>query len=139
MLSMIMGVEETGDNVIFKHACPTGTTCRPITFALANPKMETANRIAQNIMAAAAASGENVRGVRAVEIRDVGERNKESDVSVQPFAYYQELESLRSLGYSTRGKDELIDAGLPEQMVDCLLYTSPSPRDATLSRMPSSA
>ena len=23
--------------------------------------------------------------------------------------------------------------------VDCLLYTSPSPRDATLSRMPSSA
>ena len=28
---------------------------------------------------------------------------------------------------------------LPEQVVVCLLYTSPSPRDATLSRMPSSA
>ena len=27
----------------------------------------------------------------------------------------------------------------PEQSTDCLLYTSPSPRDATLSRMPSSA
>ena len=26
-----------------------------------------------------------------------------------------------------------------DQVVDCLLYTSPSPRDATLSRMPSSA
>ena len=26
-----------------------------------------------------------------------------------------------------------------EQVQDCLLYTSPSPRDATLSRMPSSA
>ena len=26
-----------------------------------------------------------------------------------------------------------------EEAVDCLLYTSPSPRDATLSRMPSSA
>ena len=25
------------------------------------------------------------------------------------------------------------------ELVDCLLYTSPSPRDATLSRMPSSA
>jgi len=25
------------------------------------------------------------------------------------------------------------------QLGDCLLYTSPSPRDATLSRMPSSA
>ena len=31
-------------------------------------------------------------------------------------------------------------AGLPAQRIDaCLLYTSPSPRDATLSRMPSSA
>ena len=27
----------------------------------------------------------------------------------------------------------------PEQVLVCLLYTSPSPRDATLSRMPSSA
>ena len=28
---------------------------------------------------------------------------------------------------------------LEDQGIDCLLYTSPSPRDATLSRMPSSA
>ena len=28
---------------------------------------------------------------------------------------------------------------LPTELYDCLLYTSPSPRDATLSRMPSSA
>ena len=27
----------------------------------------------------------------------------------------------------------------PELVITCLLYTSPSPRDATLSRMPSSA
>ena len=32
------------------------------------------------------------------------------------------------------------EASLPKTEVsDCLLYTSPSPRDATLSRMPSSA
>ena len=29
--------------------------------------------------------------------------------------------------------------GDTEKAIDCLLYTSPSPRDATLSRMPSSA
>ena len=29
--------------------------------------------------------------------------------------------------------------GKSSQLEDCLLYTSPSPRDATLSRMPSSA
>ena len=28
---------------------------------------------------------------------------------------------------------------LREELINCLLYTSPSPRDATLSRMPSSA
>ena len=29
--------------------------------------------------------------------------------------------------------------GVPKEFNTCLLYTSPSPRDATLSRMPSSA
>ena len=36
--------------------------------------------------------------------------------------------------------DKLAQGGLPEAQFNlCLLYTSPSPRDATLSRMPSSA
>ena len=35
---------------------------------------------------------------------------------------------------------DIIEAGFPiASPGDCLLYTSPSPRDATLSRMPSSA
>ena len=33
----------------------------------------------------------------------------------------------------------LIDCGSVDEVSICLLYTSPSPRDATLSRMPSSA
>ena len=33
-------------------------------------------------------------------------------------------------------EDKVIQSAMPD---DCLLYTSPSPRDATLSRMPSSA
>ena len=35
--------------------------------------------------------------------------------------------------------DDLLDDTSIDDRVDCLLYTSPSPRDATLSRMPSSA
>ena len=35
--------------------------------------------------------------------------------------------------------DDLGKFGLTFTGIDCLLYTSPSPRDATLSRMPSSA
>ena len=36
-------------------------------------------------------------------------------------------------------QDDPSPAPLPETTETCLLYTSPSPRDATLSRMPSSA
>ena len=47
---------------------------------------------------------------------------------------------LTTLGGDTLGAGEefqFLDAD--EAIPDCLLYTSPSPRDATLSRMPSSA
>ena len=36
-------------------------------------------------------------------------------------------------------EDDEEDIPITEQLKTCLLYTSPSPRDATLSRMPSSA
>ena len=41
--------------------------------------------------------------------------------------------------YSSRSLKSRIGAWASEQSKPCLLYTSPSPRDATLSRMPSSA
>ena len=40
---------------------------------------------------------------------------------------------------SDDGAETDLDLGHYERFTDCLLYTSPSPRDATLSRMPSSA
>ena len=57
------------------------------------------------------------------------------------------LEVLRENGLTLSMIQEVIAtlAPLPgaveflDQLRDCLLYTSPSPRDATLSRMPSSA
>ena len=45
-------------------------------------------------------------------------------------------------GFSAAGELGLVTRVAPEKaarVCDCLLYTSPSPRDATLSRMPSSA
>ena len=40
---------------------------------------------------------------------------------------------------NVRGQDVYIIQPLCDPVNNCLLYTSPSPRDATLSRMPSSA
>ena len=39
----------------------------------------------------------------------------------------------------TSGHREKLDVAAAVDFISCLLYTSPSPRDATLSRMPSSA
>ena len=50
----------------------------------------------------------------------------------------QELQS-NSIIKKLRQKDKQNDQLLAAQRYTCLLYTSPSPRDATLSRMPSSA
>ena len=48
------------------------------------------------------------------------------------FKYWQKENYTRISAYDGR-EDDLSD------IINCLLYTSPSPRDATLSRMPSSA
>ena len=46
----------------------------------------------------------------------------------------------RSLGYGHAGTHAILKSiNMHTLCISCLLYTSPSPRDATLSRMPSSA
>ena len=47
--------------------------------------------------------------------------------------------SIDLLGYGSSDKPEDDESVYSAQQQACLLYTSPSPRDATLSRMPSSA
>ena len=44
-----------------------------------------------------------------------------------------------SVAVTVNPNDQLIDHILEHMRPDCLLYTSPSPRDRTRSRMPSSA
>ena len=57
------------------------------------------------------------------------------DVEEDIFPIYDEYDVLLD-----RVVDELFESGeLPCKYKDCLLYTSPSPRDRTRSRMPSSA
>ena len=49
-------------------------------------------------------------------------------------------DSIESQLYEVREQDLLIAMKIASSHINpCLLYTSPSPRDATLSRMPSSA
>ena len=52
----------------------------------------------------------------------------------QIIAILESFAAAGELGLVTR-----VDPEKAARVCDCLLYTSPSPRDATLSRMPSSA
>ena len=73
------------------------------------------------------------------------ERLKKAHECKQSFLRMKKIQhiqraALRVYDYLGYGLSELAyEKALSEELRDCLLYTSPSPRDATLSRMPSSA
>ena len=58
--------------------------------------------------------------------------NKQLEATVSCFTEDAEL-IVQTAGVSHNGQGEI------RRMLSCLLYTSPSPRDRSLSRMPSSA
>ena len=49
------------------------------------------------------------------------------------------LDDILDIGTNIQKETKVVKLPARAESVDCLLYTSPSPRDATLSRMPSSA
>ena len=81
------------------------------------------------------------RAVRAPRQRPMAEADFEDDERQEPDIHNAPLvlaPSARNCSHC-RSRPFSTLAELVNHMWDCLLYTSPSPRDATLSRMPSSA
>ena len=77
-----------------------------------------------------------------------GYGGSEADLHFHPADLYREMAGFETPMAFLAAKPEVIqtltegyhnDFDLADQSEVCLLYTSPSPRDATLSRMPSSA
>ena len=66
---------------------------------------------------------------------EIADRSGVSHRSV--FRYFQDLEELYRVAIERH--HAMLEPFLQFNAEPCLLYTSPSPRDATLSRMPSSA
>ena len=64
------------------------------------------------------------------------QENADPDVQTDLINYFDKLVPMNNKLYvhTTEGKDDM-----PAHIKSCLLYTSPSPRDGLLSRMPSSA
>ena len=62
---------------------------------------------------------------------------KLSDLQLAPASIARMVTSIRSY-HQFLSKEKILNDN-PSLLIDCLLYTSPSPRDLRLSRMPSSA
>ena len=70
-------------------------------------------------------------GVHPNDLKDL------KDLAKFPFTYKDDLRNNYPFGMRAVPKDQIVRVHASSGT--CLLYTSPSPRDATLSRMPSSA
>ena len=89
---------------------------------------------------------------------NIGEAAKKSGLTVKTVRYYDEINLIKPVKNKVTNYRQYTEAELAklqfigkarrfnfsikeckELLSFCLLYTSPSPRDATLSRMPSSA
>ena len=123
-----ISANQQGANVIVKIALTNPPDKLPIGFAITNPP-----RVALDLGATVNGTGQttqefNVGDLRSVNVVQAGGRSR------------LVFNLKRSLNYATA-----IDGNAIILTIDgsggaaCLLYTSPSPRDATLSRMPSSA
>ena len=87
---------------------------------------------------AAIVGDKHVLGEDKIQLRDHGwcEHSQRAKLLVRP-ASKEELSEVAKL--ATEMGVKLVAQGGLTGLVDCLLYTSPSPRDRQKSRMPSSA
>ena len=87
-----------------------------------------------------AMSEENAETAEGTDVSDVPKETGEDGAPAQAIA----LEDEESIPVEVENDDSTDSAEMAALLAErddwnCLLYTSPSPRDATLSRMPSSA
>ena len=73
------------------------------------------------------------------EMVETVQRRAQGGVNTGDAQYIQAIGQLAQQGDKATLQNIFADTRLPQQSKHCLLYTSPSPRDRTRSRMPSSA
>ena len=76
---------------------------------------------------------------KGLEIRRVSKSYNNRPVVREVSFQINKGEAVGLLGPNGSGKTTLFNSIVGTYPIDCLLYTSPSPRDRTRSRMPSSA
>ena len=114
-----------------------------------NPGSSIKDRVALRIIEDAEAQGKLKKGSTVVEATAGNTglglaliallKGYKSKVIILHKMNHNKILHLKSLGAEVILARSDVGPDSPEHYVNCLLYTSPSPRDATLSRMPSSA
>ena len=111
----------------------TLTTAAP---GVSSPELDTRPAVAARAIGATKAYGKGESQIRALDAIDVDFYAGQFTAIMGPSG-----SGKSTLMHALAGLDELTDGQVLIGDVDitCLLYTSPSPRDGLLSRMPSSA
>ena len=125
-------------------AVPEGVMALPETAVIGLENAETAWSPVEGYVATRTAAGTKTDTalVEAPRSISVATRQQMEDRGVQNIddaVRYMPGIVASSYGSDTRADWLLVRGFEPTQFLDCLLYTSPSPRDRTRSRMPSSA
>ena len=81
---------------------------------------------------------ETPQGIVKVEI-DGEEPTQEELQDIDAQFFGPSVPTRASVDLATASTEEIRDYARAQRLAGCLLYTSPSPRDGLLSRMPSSA
>ena len=96
------------------------------------------------------ASSKSIGKISKTTIENIGfdypaDRTLRPDTKIPQILRIEQLAGFSRVGVTSFGKNYSVPPkivvvdGRTKKVIPCLLYTSPSPRDATLSRMPSSA
>ena len=115
----------------------TGRTFQADDVGVFTPKRETRDALS------AGEVGFIIAGIKEIEAARVGDTiTLASKPALEPLPGFKEVQPRVFAGLFPIESDDyeaFREALSKLRLNDCLLYTSPSPRDATLSRMPSSA
>ena len=86
---------------------------------------------------------QDIRGQRDKQVEQVGDltvlSQSASENIAETLSQLENKDKYISAIQAAKTKADSVNLALAVNLTTCLLYTSPSPRDATLSRMPSSA
>lgn len=124
MFSVLLRTNLSGNMVMYSNPCPSGTTCRTISYVLADPVDADRASLAESVIAAAVSMSPDTKNIRDVEIRapeNLRSTEIEDGSYIHPYSHYQTMKDLEMFGYSRNDRQEMLRTGESQPVIDTML------------------